>query len=92
MADNLGTDLDQLLPLRGQRPVLDLHGQRQCLLWVKSPRSPGVPSTSEAEGTPDLPRPWPGPPLVANYRPLAKPNVSETTVGKSLVGRLSLAL
>ncbi len=34
MADNLGTDLDQLLPLRGQRPVLDLHGQRQCLLWV----------------------------------------------------------
>jgi len=30
MSHNLGTDLDQLLPQRGQRPVLDLLRQRQC--------------------------------------------------------------
>ena len=30
MADDLGTDLDQLLPQRGQRPVLYLLRQSQC--------------------------------------------------------------
>ena len=29
MADHFGADLDQLLPQRGQRPVLDLLGQCQ---------------------------------------------------------------
>ena len=30
MSHDLGADLDQLLPQRGQRPVLDLLRQRQC--------------------------------------------------------------
>ncbi len=36
MADNLGVDLDQLLPLRGQWPVLELLGEFQCLLLAIS--------------------------------------------------------
>ncbi len=36
MADDLGADLDQRLPQRGQRPVLHLLRQRRCLLWVNN--------------------------------------------------------
>ena len=36
MADDLGTDLDQALPVRRQRPVPDLLGQHRLLLLAKS--------------------------------------------------------
>ncbi len=35
MTYDLGTDLDQLLPRHGQRPVLEVLRQRQCLLRVQ---------------------------------------------------------
>lgn len=38
--------------------VLICQRSLRCPSWVKSPRSPGVPSESEAEGRPDLPGPW----------------------------------
>ena len=41
VANHLGTDFDQLLPQRGQRPVVDLLRQGQCLLRVKPGSSPG---------------------------------------------------
>ncbi len=40
VANHLRTDLDQLLPQCGERPVLDFLRQRQCLLRVMCGRLP----------------------------------------------------
>ena len=36
VADDFGTDLDQLFPQRGQRLVLDFLRQSQCPSWVQA--------------------------------------------------------
>ncbi len=48
--------------------LTQIKRQSKLLLRVNSPRSPGVPSMSEAEGRPDLPRPWPELRLLAKSR------------------------
>ena len=42
MADDLGSNLDQLLPQRGQRPVFHLLRQRKCPHEVAQIVGPGV--------------------------------------------------
>ncbi len=53
MSHDLRADLDELLPRHGQRPVLEVLRQRQCLLRVKSRRTATPPGRSAPGGKAD---------------------------------------
>ncbi len=55
MADHLGTDLDQLLPQRGQGPVLDLFRQYRLLLLARFGPDSRVRYTSVLPTNTDIP-------------------------------------
>ena len=69
VADHLGTDLDELVAERGQRPVLYLLRQRQCPHMAISGLSGHVASTSALPPTADIRMPMSAFALIASASP-----------------------
>jgi hypothetical protein len=53
VVDGPSTGFDQLFAQAGERPMFNFLRQRQCLLWVKSPRRTGPLTKSGPGGSPD---------------------------------------